>query len=475
MKKVVRKGLLVVLLVASFALAAFDAKQALSQADGWLKTKETQSVLKAYHAYKNIRINAIMQGDTTLQSKALQGVITSGKLLHIDVAKYKIEYDRLGIKTPVVVSVDDTEDQEEANDEISSDVQRKLVDVKWRYGHVVLTFDDALKEEDIHYFVLDEKFNQKYRYIFDIKSLPTKNFTLNSKELTDVRMSLYSPEILRLVIENQNPIKLRYARKGRELIIDVRDVQKSAEQSPKVVDQKTVYTTKRPSNTKSVVVLDAGHGGKDTGALGYKNYREKIITMQVTQRVKKELEKMGFEVHLTRNSDKYVKLQNRTAFANDKNADVFVSIHANAVAKKGNYQRHHGIETYFLSPARNARAKKVAAKENIQDMTNMDFYAKESFLNIINRQKILASNKLAIDIQKGMLSNLRKYYDYISDKGVREGPFWVLVGAQMPAVLIEMGFISNPKEAKRLVNSHYQTKLAQGIANGIKHYFQMNR
>jgi N-acetylmuramoyl-L-alanine amidase len=101
----------------------------------------------------------------------------------------------------------------------------------------------------------------------------------------------------------------------------------------------------------------------------------------------------------------------------------------------------------------------------------MTYFGKNNLLSFMNREKIIASNKLAIDIQQGTLSSLRKNYKDVKDNGVREGPFWVLVGAQMPAVLLEVGFISNPTEAKRLVSKKYQKYLAKGIGEGIERYF----
>ena len=105
----------------------------------------------------------------------------------------------------------------------------------------------------------------------------------------------------------------------------------------------------------------------------------------------------------------------------------------------------------------------------------MNKYGKNSFLNLLNHHNILASNKLAIDLQRGMLGALNKKYKDVKDGGVREGPFWVLVGAQMPSVLVEVGFISNSSEAKRLVNDRYRKIMAKGLANGIERYFAKNQ
>jgi N-acetylmuramoyl-L-alanine amidase len=217
-------------------------------------------------------------------------------------------------------------------------------------------------------------------------------------------------------------------------------------------------------------VIDAGHGGKDPGAVGYKKYREKVVVMEIAKELKKILKSRGYKVYMTRESDKFVKLSRRTKLANEKNADIFISIHANAVGAE-NADSVHGIECYFLSKSRTDRAKKVAEKENSADLSDMNFYGKESFLNTISTHNMVASNKLAIDLQRGMLGSVAKDFKGVNDGGVREGPFWVLVGAQMPSVLVEVGFITHPKEASRLVNEEYQKALAYGMANGIERYF----
>jgi N-acetylmuramoyl-L-alanine amidase len=176
---------------------------------------------------------------------------------------------------------------------------------------------------------------------------------------------------------------------------------------------------------------------------------------------------------MTRASDKFIKLRDRTQYANRKNADLFISIHANAIGGKS-AATVHGIECYYLDKSRSSRAKKVAAQENSADMSEMDFYGKESFLHTLSSHNIIAANKLAIDLQRGMLNSLRKKYKNVKDGGVRPAPFWVLVGAQMPAVLVEVGFISNPKEARRLVDTKYQKRLSLGLANGVERYFMNN-
>jgi N-acetylmuramoyl-L-alanine amidase len=133
----------------------------------------------------------------------------------------------------------------------------------------------------------------------------------------------------------------------------------------------------------------------------------------------------------------------------------------------------NGIETYFLSDKRTKDALEVAQKENQISVTKMQKYTKNIFLNMIDREKMIASNFLAIDIQAGMLGKVQKKYK-TKDGGVREGPFWVLVGALMPSVLIEVGYLTNPKECKNLINLNYQKRLIQGIADGVDRYFIRN-
>jgi len=217
------------------------------------------------------------------------------------------------------------------------------------------------------------------------------------------------------------------------------------------------------------VVIDPGHGGKDSGAIGDGDVMEKSIVLKVSQMLFEMLEKKGYTVYLTRENDTFIELRDRTDFANKKNADLFISIHANAIDTKRSIQ---GIETYFLSPARSERAKKAAEKEN--GVAMMDAFSKQTFLNFLNHEKIIASNKLAIDIQRGLLSYTRNKYKDTVDGGVKEAPFWVLVGAQMPAVLVELGYLTNGLELERLQEEYYNALLAKGIMEGIEIYFQNN-
>ncbi|MGL2873652.1 N-acetylmuramoyl-L-alanine amidase family protein [Helicobacter pylori] len=233
----------------------------------------------------------------------------------------------------------------------------------------------------------------------------------------------------------------------------------------------TFIKTKRKKHKK--IVLDAGHGGKDCGAMSANLVCEKDIVLEVVKFLHKELKKRGYSVLLTRDKDIYIDLVGRTELANKKGADLFISVHANSIPKHST-SNAHGIETYFLSTARSERARKVAEQENKDDVNLMDYFSKSLLLNSLNTQRLIVSNKLAIDVQYGMLQSIRKNYPDVVDGGVREGPFWVLAGALMPSILIEIGYNSHAIESKRIQSKPYQKILAKGIADGIDSFFSKN-
>jgi len=187
---------------------------------------------------------------------------------------------------------------------------------------------------------------------------------------------------------------------------------------------------------------------------------------------------MGFNVKMTRYSDRHLSknrgkdLIKRARIANRLNADLFVSIHANATEKRTNYKAY-GVETYFLSRSKNKRAKSVAARENKDILKSLDPATRKVLLNaVFTGPKIVLSNKLAIDVQKRILSNTRALYKNVKDGGVKGENLFVLVGAQMPAILVEIGYLSNPIERRRLLNPVYQNLIAKGISEGIINYLK---
>ena len=216
------------------------------------------------------------------------------------------------------------------------------------------------------------------------------------------------------------------------------------------------------------IVLDPGHGGKDPGAISRRyGLREKNIALDIAFRTKRILTRAlpGNRIYLTRTSDRYVSLPRRTSFANEHEADLFVSIHANS----SHSRRAHGIETYLLSEASSKRALALAARENKTTVARMSDLQK--ILHDLGlRSKVTESRQLARRIQEAMLSRLRPRYRSVRNLGVKRAPFYVLIGARMPSVLIEVAFISNRREARRIKRPKYRQALAEGIARGMMEF-----
>lgn len=273
--------------------------------------------------------------------------------------------------------------------------------------------------------------------------------------------------------QNQKSAQQKQEKVTAQVKTDAKSTQsttKKDEQEIVLAPVKTASTEKITSTKGKVIVLDAGHGGDDPGAING-SLKEKNVVLSIAQKAGKELQGRGYKVYYTRSKDKFINLRDRTKYANDKAADLFISIHANAAPNKTKAATMHGIETFFLSPARSERSKNAAALENKSDIEEMNYFSKQTFLNFLNREKIIASNKLAIDVQREVLARAKSVSSKASDGGVREAPFWVLVGALMPAVLLEVGYITHPDEGELINNSKYQDALAKGLADGIDVYF----
>jgi N-acetylmuramoyl-L-alanine amidase len=217
-------------------------------------------------------------------------------------------------------------------------------------------------------------------------------------------------------------------------------------------------------------VIDAGHGGHDCGAqCGGK--QEKEVVMQLVQKLYKEFKREGYRVYLTRGSDRFLTLGQRTKIADKKNADVFISIHANAIANKSRFEVVEGIETYFLQKTRDAKSQRIAARENAAVLQGADSLSKNVIIDsVLNGPKIIESNKLAIDVQRNIMKRVKFKYRDAKDGGVRPAPFYVLVGASRPSILVEIGYITNTKERARLFTSNYQERIAEGIVEGVNRY-----
>ena len=303
------------------------------------------------------------------------------------------------------------------------------------------------------------------------------NIPINDDLLSNVRAGQYTLDSVRVVVDIKSfrSYKIFSLKNPFRIVIDVwgeeRQTASDFPVQPATPDSKDKVSpgalAKQLALGVSRIVIDPGHGGKDFGAPGHiKGVHEKDITLQISRRLAKKIEKeLGCEVILTRNSDRYLTLEERTAIANTKNADLFISIHTNA-AKNSNA---HGIETYFLNLATDDDAILVAARENATSTKNISDL--QSILNdLMYNAKVNESSRMAGHVQESLIIRMRGSYPDIRDKGVKQAPFYVLLGAQMPSILVETSFISNPKECKRLTDGRYQDYLCEGIFKGIRKY-----
>ena len=358
----------------------------------------------------------------------------------------------------------------------------KIIAVKQLQNGVSLDFNVNLKENAFKRFVLENK--GIVRYVYDINAeLLGSARVFDFQDDVNIKIAQNSKEKVRLVITLPKSAKIDLDVDKKRASFKIPNLKMQADNisiaalferknTQKTESKINTSPKKTSTNRNKVVVIDPGHGGKDCGAMGVEKVCEKTIVLKIGKYLNDELKKRGYKVFMTRQKDVFIGLRQRTSFANNKNADLFISIHANAIAE--NKVKFEGVQSYFLSTARSERAKKVAALENKDDTEVMNYFSKQSFLNTLNTQRIIASNKLAIDIQYGMLQSLRGKFQQVVDGGVREGPFWVLVGAIMPSVLLEVGYTTHPKEGKRINQSPYQKALALGIADGVDGYFQKN-
>jgi len=214
------------------------------------------------------------------------------------------------------------------------------------------------------------------------------------------------------------------------------------------------------------IVLDPGHGGKDPGAIGVSGIAEKDIVLTLAKRLAKRLrKKMGVKVVLTRERDVYVPLEERTAFANARNADLFVSLHINASRNR----RLRGIESYYLDNATDEATIRLAARENgtsRRNISDLQFILSD----LTQNSKLEDSIGLAHHLQSSLVSHMGTKHRRVKDLGVKKGLFYVLVGARMPSVLLELFFVTNRSEGRALAKGSFQNDIVEALYRGIKKY-----
>lgn len=303
---------------------------------------------------------------------------------------------------------------------------------------------------------------------------------INDDLLKDARAGQYTQETVRIVVDIKtfSKYKIFPLKNPFRIVIDVWGSQESSPglvkktvAIPETRDKKMApgSLTRQLALGVSRIVIDPGHGGRDSGAPGaIKGVYEKQIVLEIAKRLARRIEKeLGCEVFLTRNDDHFLTLEERTAIANTKEADLFISLHTNASMNRN----ASGFETYFLNLATDEDSIRVAARENATSRKNISDL--QAILNdLMQNAKINESARLAAFVQNSMVGHVSKNYDRITDKGVKQAPFYVLLGAQMPSILVEASFISNARECERLMNPEYQENITRGITEGIRQYIK---
>jgi N-acetylmuramoyl-L-alanine amidase len=305
--------------------------------------------------------------------------------------------------------------------------------------------------------------------------------------LRSARAGQYTKDTVRVVldIDNIENYKIFPLHDPFRIVIDVRGAEAKEKEAPKQVAKvesrharRGIRKAKTPDKSVTLarqlglnvrrIVIDPGHGGKDPGCYFDGGIKEKSIVLMLAQILAQKVEEeLDCEAFLTRDKDVFIPLEKRTAFANMQKADLFISLHINA-HKQADV---HGLETYYLNMATDERAVLVAARENATSEKNISDL--QSILNdLMLNTKISESSKLAHEVQKGIMGSVGKKYTEVKDLGVKQAPFYVLIGAEMPAILVETGFITNPAERKRLQSKKYLETMADGILSGLEDYIR---
>ncbi|MDF1552753.1 MAG: N-acetylmuramoyl-L-alanine amidase [Deferrisomatales bacterium] len=286
-----------------------------------------------------------------------------------------------------------------------------------------------------------------------------------------VRMGQYDPTTVRVVLDLTGASNFRAfpLDSPPRIVVDVvRDVE-SQDVVADLISRSPAPPVPQPPDAPARplrIVVDPGHGGKDPGAVGPGGLLEKNVALAMAQELAEELpRRLPCTVKLTRSDDRFLPLEQRTAIANGFGADLFISVHANAARSS----RAKGIETYYLDRTSDRAARKMAARENAG--TESDLAEMEHILaDVILASKIQDSRRLAEAVQRALVGDVSRAYGPVRDLGVKRGPFYVLTGAMMPAILIEASFITHPVEAKRLASARFHRQAATAMAAGVEHF-----
>lgn len=276
------------------------------------------------------------------------------------------------------------------------------------------------------------------------------------------------------VVENSEPVVASLAEKLRDVRIGARqpgndDTETRARFKKLAKDEGAAELSLAQQLGLKVrrVVVDAGHGGHDTGAIGLKGTKEKDVSLAIAKKLAAKLEAAGLEVVLTRDDDTFVKLEDRTRIANRQKGDLFISVHCNAAPSRA----LRGIETYTLNTSSNRYSIRLAARENAtteRGVGDLQYI----LADLATKANTGESSHLAERVQKSLIRDLSGSYKNVKDLGTKEALFFVLLGAKMPAILVETSFLSHPEEEERLADEDYQQKVADSIAEAVDGFLE---
>jgi N-acetylmuramoyl-L-alanine amidase len=298
-----------------------------------------------------------------------------------------------------------------------------------------------------------------------------KQVEVGDGRLRAIRIAQYRNGVVRVVLDLQNWQEYRVftLRQPYRIIIDLQDNHHTPSTARPSPESTGSASPSPPPAAPPTIVIDPGHGGKDPGAVGPRGLHEKAVVLQVAkalqQVIRKELP--HYRVILTRDQDVYVPLVERARIAERERAQVFISLHANASRKRD----ARGIETWYLSFAANERAQETAARENNMSTSQLSDLER-ILLDLQETDRINQSAILAGMTQNALVDHLSERYEAIPNRGVEGAPFVVLLHTSMPSILVEIAFISNPLDEKRLRSGQFQQALAQGIFQGVRQFLQ---
>ena len=295
---------------------------------------------------------------------------------------------------------------------------------------------------------------------------PVQTIQDNKGILKQIRTARHDKDTARVVLEltRHADYKVSAATLPDRLIIDIHN-----EKPVKKASKKETPITQKTSHdfVKEIIVIDPGHGGKDPGAKGKSGLQEKDVVLDVGHRVRRLIqEKLGANVVMTREDDVFIPLGERTAIANKKGADLFVSIHVNSAPREG----AKGVETYLLGKATDKDAMDLAVRENSTADTSLDGL-QFILTDLVTTVKKDESFRLAHYVQENIIETLEPRYNTLN-LGVKQAPFFVLVHAKMPSILAEISFVSNPEEERLMYEGKYRQEIAESIFDGIKEYLE---